>query len=182
MTKEKIIGVLLWIIDWTWASPQNIVGYILSRGWKNNLCAAKDASLDLIKQKEKEWRAKIYLVCYENKAAHWFWKNVSGFGCGRYICLTETEPDNGEVDDPETVEHEWGHIFFSRIVGPFFLLLCGIPSPSGNLISRYQKKHFGWTWEQVVRWYYNLPWEKVADKLAGVDRDKWIKDRIEMGE
>ena len=176
--QKTFVDILLFILDWTWCFPQTVIGRVLSRGWKNNLAPANDADLLWIKRKEKEWRCKIYLVKKESRDKHWFWQKVSGFGCGRYICLTEAEPDNGEIDDLETVMHEHGHIIFSRITGPFFMLLCGIPSPAGNLINRWQAKHKGWTWEQLVTWYYNQPWEKCADILGGVDRTKWIKERV----
>ena len=139
------------------------------------MCPAQDASLERVKRKEKEWRCKIYLVKRESRDEHWFWKKISGSGIGRYICLAEAEPGNGEIDDEETIAHEYGHIITSRITGPFFILVM-ICSPLYSLKSRKLKKR-GWAWEQVVRWYYSRWCEKLADILAGVNREKWIEER-----
>ncbi len=60
------------------------------------------------------------------------------------------------------IYHEHGHQVQSRILGPLYLIIIGIPSLLGNLVFRVFKidpKH-----------YYKLPWEAWADKLGGVER------------
>ena len=173
--KKTIIDILLFILDWTWCLPQILIGRIKSAAWYASLCKAEDASLKVIKDLEKKYRCEIYLVKRESRNEHRFFKKISGSGIGRYICLTETEPDNGAIDDEATVRHEIGHVIQSRILGPFFVLVM-ICSPLYNLKSRSLEKQ-GWTWEQLVRWYYSRWCEAWADTLAKVDREKWIEAR-----
>lgn len=67
-----------------------------------------------------------------------------------------------------TYRHESGHREQSRMTGPLYLLLIGIPSAAGNLIDRWG--HKGWTDREREEWYYNLPWEADADERGGVWR------------
>lgn len=52
--------------------------------------------------------------------------------------------------------HEKGHRIQSKILGWFYLPLIGLPSLISNITYRI-KPFYG---------YYNLPWEKWADKLG----------------
>ena len=72
-------------------------------------------------------------------------------------------PERKFIYKKKTVLHEIGHQKQSKILGWLYLLLVGLPSIIGNLLFRikYVKTHFD---------YYNLPWEKWADKLGGVSR------------
>jgi|GEM_PF-4574832 len=176
LIKEKIIDILLFVLDWTWCIPQTLAGTIKAKWGSGVLCKAKDASLAQIKQREKEWRVTILLFCRKSREEHWLFQKISGSGMGRNIFLYETEPDNGEIDDPETIKHEYGHILFSRITGPFFLPTVGIFSPMYNLIGRKKMKN-GMTWPGMAKWYYSRWCERVADKLAKVDRKKWLEER-----
>lgn len=65
-----------------------------------------------------------------------------------------------------TVYHELGHSKQSKILGPLYLLIVGLPSALNNLISRFSKK-----WAEG---YYKRFPENWADKLGGVDRPKPI--------
>ena len=56
--------------------------------------------------------------------------------------------------------HEIGHQRQSRMLGPLYLLIIGLPSLIGNIIWRSTK---GFD-------YYKQPWEAQADKLGGVKR------------
>lgn len=68
----------------------------------------------------------------------------------------------------ETIKHEYGHHRQSTYLGPLYLLLIGLPSICGYWIDVLF--HSDWGWEKREKWYYNLPWEKWADKLGGVKR------------
>ena len=84
-------------------------------------------------------------------------KFFSSVSLGCFIIL------NGNLYTEKTVLHEIGHQKQSKILGWLYLLLVGLPSIIGNLLFRikYVKTHFD---------YYNLPWEKLADRLGGVSR------------
>ena len=89
----------------------------------------------------------------------------SGISLGRYIILDTTfnETDMG---------HEYGHSIQSRYLGPFYLLIIGIPSIVGNIYDRiFHTPKYGWSWKDSCKWYYSQPWEKWADKLGDVERD-----------
>lgn len=63
-----------------------------------------------------------------------------------------------------TYRHELGHALGQSVyIGWFYLILVGIPSAVGNLVFRipYIKNHFN---------YYHQPWERTADKKAGIER------------
>lgn len=60
------------------------------------------------------------------------------------------------------IYHEHGHQKQSRMLGPLYLILIGLPSLLGNLVFRLFKIN--------SRYYYKLPWEAWADKLGGVKR------------
>lgn len=87
----------------------------------------------------------------------------SGVSLGDYIIL-----DNHGVVNSDTVYHEYGHSIQSRYLGPVYLIVIGLPSLIGNIWDRVA--HTKWSIAQRVKWYYNQPWEKGADKLGGVNR------------
>lgn len=70
--------------------------------------------------------------------------------------------------DGRDLAHERGHRKQSRILGPLYLLLVGLPSAVGNLIDRWLHKDRGALERNI--WYYTLPWEEDADKRGGVNR------------
>ena len=103
----------------------------------------------------------ILLLLYKDKSLHckiddtniYIAKNFSGgISLGKYIIIRKPY----EV----TIHHEYGHHKQSLRYGWLYLLVVGLPSLLGNIYDRL----FGLTIEQ----YYNLPWEKQADKLGGI--------------
>ena len=67
-----------------------------------------------------------------------------------------------------SVKHERGHQEQSRKLGWLYLPVIGLPSLAGNIIDRTLHKR--WSHTRRTNWYYNLLWEKQADKLGGVCR------------
>ena len=63
----------------------------------------------------------------------------------------------------ESIKHEYGHSIQSRILGPIYLIVIGLPSITwaGLYGSIIRKTHNG---------YYKFYTEKWADKLGGVIR------------
>lgn len=63
----------------------------------------------------------------------------------------------------DTIRHEKGHTKQSRLLGPLYLIVVGIPSALWcHLGNDYREKH------NVS--YYDFYCEKWADQLGGVDR------------
>jgi len=110
------------------------------------------------------------LIVIYFSSAHWddkykVWSTPYNFGVslGKYIiiCLRPVRIE-------QSIKHEQGHQVQSKIYGPLYLLTVGIPSILGNLWDRlFHKK---WTYMMRQMWYYNLIWEKRADKFGKVKR------------
>lgn len=77
-----------------------------------------------------------------------------GVSLGNYIIFGFKYPQ--EI----SYQHERGHQKQSLYLGWLYLLVIGLPSVTGNLLHRKIKFD-----------YYKQPWEKWADKLAGVKRE-----------
>ena len=77
---------------------------------------------------------------------------------GKYIIF-------GQVVNDTSLKHEQGHQVQSKYLGPFYLIIIGIPSGLFNLIDRFF--HNNWEVEKRLKWYYSLPWEHSANKLGG---------------
>jgi len=88
-----------------------------------------------------------------DKKKNWFNKFLSGVSLVNIILPYE---------DPQAIDHEGGHCKQSEYLGWLYLIVIGILSASGNLLSRVSKR--------VRKNYYKLPWETWADKLGGVKR------------
>lgn len=126
-----------------WQMPQNLIGFIMSR-----FCCRWVTAKTLCGK-----YIKIYYM-----------KNLfrSGISLGDFILLDIIY----ETLQPEslitTVSHEYGHGIQSKILGPLYFLVIGIPSILGNLYAKCMRKD--------SKWYYSQLWEKWADKLGNVKR------------
>lgn len=132
------------VLLWLWQLPQNLIGLLLS------LCS-KERELKFAK--DGEIVELFYMPLFG-----------SGVSLGNYIVFdtmyyTPLKYSKEKIND---VNHEHGHQKQSRILGPFYFIVIGIPSLIGNLIDRIF--HMG------SEWYYKQPWEAWADKLGGVER------------
>ena len=134
--------VLLWI----WQLPQNLIGLflVLITG------ARKDAIYT-----HGQWSNYYVAKRFEGK-----W----GVCLGEYIVFGNDSMSLILQNN----QHELGHRKQSRYLGVLYLLIIGIPSAVGNIID--QVFHKDWNFRKRIEWYYNLPWEKSADKLGGVLR------------
>jgi hypothetical protein len=65
------------------------------------------------------------------------------------------------------LEHEYGHSFQSRWLGPLYLPLVGIPSSARVLYAVLYRELVGRRW----RGYFDGWPERQADRAGGVDRD-----------
>jgi len=169
--------ILYFFVYWVWQFPQEIIGYKISRAWKNRLKEVKTHDIEQIKRLEEFLGKKIYIVTYVSKQKDKYLKWVSGFSIGRYICLTD-------IHDLVTIRHENGHCKQSEYLGWLYLLVIGVYSAVFcNLWDRWfhtEKKNkqgkvirVAWCSYDRQYWYYKTRWtEYWADKLGLVDRDK----------
>lgn len=64
-----------------------------------------------------------------------------------------------------TIRHEYGHVLQSRMLGPLYLIIIGLPS----LMHAWMNSATGCC-EKHEEGYYHFYTEKWADKLAGIIR------------
>lgn len=123
---------ILSILLWIWQLPQNIAAVILKAMiGKKNYVTRPIRGVDCV---------------YTN--------NISaGVSLGCYIFV---KPWYSAVD----IRHECGHCVQSRILGPLYLIVIGLPSIIHNVI-HWWLKGLGVTWN-----YYSFPTEAWADKLG----------------
>lgn len=105
------------------------------------------------------------LFCYEISPGVYGWNNSGNTGSvclGSYIFL-------GSGRTPKTYPHECGHQVQSRILGPLYLLVIGIPSIcwAGIWSNRNALRFFT---ERGVH-YYDFYTERWADRISGIHRE-----------
>lgn len=133
--------VLLYI----WQLPQNLLGLILLLFWK-----------------------QTDVFAYKDKTVHVCKNFPGGVSLGETI-IVKRYPFNTEAW--KDVKHEYGHSIQSLYLGWFYLLVIGLPSVLFNVYDRLFH-HPKSNAESMIYyyWYYNLPWERWADKLGNVQR------------
>ena len=139
---KRIVKVLLWI----WQLPQNVLGIlfmlIFYRPWHRHsiACVVKGTAVII----------------------HFSWseKMKGGVTLGEYIFVYGKDLYHiGSGYTDMVIKHEYGHVRQSRMLGPLYLIVIGIPSllhaaVHDSLCRNKDYKHF-----------YT---EKGADKLAGL--------------
>jgi len=140
---------------WVWQFPQMLLGYIMSRLWKKRLITLSKIELEFLYGLEELTGYKIYISTYYSQKNDKLLKHLSGFSLGKYVCLNDAHK-------LKTLKHEKGHTKQSVKLGLLYLIVIGLPSSIGNLLSRVS--------ETINKNYFNLPWEKWADDLGGVKR------------
>lgn len=128
------------VVLFIWQLPQNIIGLII-------LAYHKIRKAECIKTNTNNinWYKCKYIA-------------NAGISLGNFIFL-----DTDRYISNNDIKHEYGHSIQSKILGPFYLIIIGIPSFVGNIIDRIKPID-----------YYNQPWEKWADKLGKVNRKKRV--------
>ena len=104
-------------------------------------------------------------MCYEIFPGAYGWRNSSYTGSvslGSYVIL-------GNGRNLNTYRHESGHQAQSKILGPLYLLIVGLPSIcwAGLWCNAGMIRHFR---ESGIS-YYDFYTERWADKLGGVNRE-----------
>lgn len=126
------------ILDWVWQLPQNICGIIWRRIKKGNIIISTGSSVSL------SLGAKVYLM-----------RSGGGLTLGKYIFISQNY-----IDQKGIIKHECGHVKQSRILGPLYLIIIGIPSLLHAALNNYIgccKRH--------KDGYYHWFTEKWANKL-----------------
>ena len=125
-------------IECIWQLPQNLIGSLYK----------EFISKDIITR--INYDASIY-ECYLTRGG-------GGLTLGRFIFVNQHF-----TDLEETILHEIGHVKQSRILGPLYLIIIGIPSISWaglrRLIPALKKINY--------YWFYTENW---ANKLIGLNK------------
>lgn len=148
---KKFLNVLLLILLTIWQLPQLILGFFV---WL--FCCTN-------KTKQKtDISCKYYYLTQQN------W----GVSLSHFIILNTKyiNPFKFGRKPQFIIAHEAGHKKQSKIYGPLYLLIIGLPSGLFNLLD--QAFHKKWSYEKRMYWYYHLPWERGANKRSGIDVDK----------
>ena len=126
-------------IECIWQLPQNLIGSLYK----------EFISKDIITR--INYDASIY-ECYLTRGG-------GGLTLGRFIFVNQHF-----TDLEETILHEIGHVKQSRILGPLYLIIIGIPSISWaglrRLIPALKKINY--------YWFYTENW---ANKLMGLNKE-----------
>lgn len=92
--------------NWVWQLPQNLLGVL----WKNT---KKDSIITEISNDDiRSVDAKAYLM-----------KAGGAVTLGKYVFISQTYRDQSGI-----IKHECGHVRQSKILGPLYLIIIGIPS------------------------------------------------------
>jgi hypothetical protein len=83
---------------------------------------------------------------------------------GNYIFIPRYCLDNNFVK-----AHEWGHTRQSRIFGPLYLIVIGVPSLFGNAVWD-MLFHRKWPAQKTHEWYMSRYPEKWANELGGLNQ------------
>ena len=118
-------------ILYAWQLPQNLLGWLLTRVMSPGMAYRYHGTK---------------IVCSRRMRG--------GISLGRYIILSE------RMDHPTCILHEWGHTRQSRMLGPLYLPVVGIPSLLWAI---------WWRPSRSVS-YYSFYTERWADRLAGIRR------------
>lgn len=128
------------ILYWIWQLPQNLLGVI----WRN---IKKDSIITPISNNDiKSVGAKAYLI-----------KAGDTVTLGKYVFISQTYRDQGM-----TIKHECGHVKQSKMLGPLYLIVIGVPS----ILHRWLNDYIGCDEENGYSHFYT---EKYADKLMGIN-------------
>lgn len=135
--------ILVKIILFLWQLPQDLIGFLIAKIER----AAK----------RTDFKTAYYATSFPGP----FMKRCA-VSLGDFIII------DSFVATEQNVRHERGHQIQSRILGPLYLLVIGLPSLIGNLMDR--TAHKKWSSQKREQWYYSLPWEHWADSLGNVTR------------
>ena len=122
-----------------WEAPQKVLAHIIIKLSKAEVCGEYED-------------AKLY-----------FWKWPGGMSLSTHIFLPFDELEGSEWE-MDYIRHEYGHTIQSRMLGPVYLLVIGLPSIIwAGCFDSWRKKH-----KKSYYWFYPEAW---ANKLGGVKEE-----------
>lgn len=127
----KIINTITFYGLFLWQILQNIIGLFMFLYFKMR------RDLSLVKYDK-------FTYCFKSKYMH------GGISLGSFIFLSEYSATN-----EKTIAHEYGHCVDSKIMGPLYLFIIGIPSILNAIFC-------------FTDCYYDFFTEKRANKNAGL--------------
>ena len=128
------------VSDWVWQLPQNLLGVL----WKD---IKKDSIITEISNDDiRLVDAKAYLI-----------KAGGIVTLGKYVFVSQTYRDQGMI-----IKHECGHVKQSKMLGPLYLIVIGVPS----ILHAWLNDYIGCDEESGYSHFYT---EKCADKLMGTN-------------
>lgn len=134
---KQVLNLIKKAVLWIWQAPQNIVGLLFM----------------LFLLPVRKINSSTIAIVYASS------KMSGGVSLGEYAFVSAVSEK-----DEDTVQHEGtGHAKQSRILGPLYLIVIGIPSliwagAYGSIVPRTKNG------------YYKFYTEKWADRLAGIER------------
>lgn len=137
--------VITKIRRWTWELPQTLLGACLIPFYKKTL---------------------LKVIEYDDTKVYLYDKFPGGISLGYYTHLDWNKKDHNTYTIREglknSIKHESsGHGRQSKYLGPFYLLIIGIPSIIHCWAHQISDKEWN---------YYSFPTERWADKLGKVNR------------
>ena len=127
---NKLKSSLLWL----WQLPQNLCGIIYrSISEDNRICVIEN----------DDSRSVGAEVCLQ--------KHKGGVTLGKYIFINQDY-----IDKEAVIKHECGHVKQSKILGPLYLLVIGIPS----ILHAWLNNYIGCCWKNGEYNYYHFYTEK----------------------
>jgi len=136
---NKLKSSLLWL----WQLPQNLCGIIYRSISEDNRISVVET------YDSRSVGAKVYLQ-----------KANGGISLGKYIFINQDY-----IDEEIVIKHECGHVKQSKILGPLYLLVIGIPS----ILHAWLNNYIGCCWKNGEYNYYHFYTEKWANKLMGIE-------------
>ena len=136
---NKLKSSLLWL----WQLPQNLCGIIYRSISEDNRISVVET------YDSRSVGAKVYLQ-----------KANGGISLGKYIFINQDY-----IDEDIVIKHECGHVKQSKILGPLYLLVIGIPS----ILHAWLNNYIGCCWKNGEYNYYHFYTEKWANKLMGIE-------------
>lgn len=121
------------IEDWIWQLPQNLCGIVYKSSIKDNIISSLNTDSD-------------YIISLK--------RSNGGVTLGKYIFVYQRYSDLSKV-----IQHETGHAKQSRILGPLYLIVIGIPSIIHTALHKKVCSNDN---------YYHFYTESWANKLAGL--------------
>ena len=138
------MGIVVTALRVGWELPQNVLGLALY---------GAERAFGTLQSVEHE-HGRVFVR-----------SRLSAVSLGHFVFWTTGE-NRWFLHDRHTRAHEYGHTFQSRILGPLYLPLVGVPSVLRVL---YAIAHRELTGERWLGYFDGYP-ERWADELGGVDR------------